>query len=233
MLRRRGATLHIGYVSALDVQCRGSPIRYLHDSAPGISRKPSRTLGRHLQLDSRPAAGRSYALAPTLMNRRSWGASERQKEASVVTEDDRLEGIYVEHHRRDQAGGKRLGQAFLETERARLFGQWIGQGKDLLDLGCRDGTLTRHFREGNRVVGADIDRKALESARTQYGIDVQRVNLNAPLPFPDARFDAAVLGAPSSVMSRSSIISTGAGACCAASASTATPPTASTSRTIR
>ncbi len=110
-----------------------------------------------------------------------------------MTEDDRLEGIYVEHHRRDQAGGKRLGQAFLETERARLFGQWIGQGKDLLDLGCRDGTLTRHFREGNRVVGADIDRKALESARTQYGIDVQRVNLNAPLPFPDARFDAVVL----------------------------------------
>src|SRR5947199_6509148 len=192
MLRRRGATLHIGYVSALDVQCRGSPIRYLHDSAPGISRKPSRTLGRHLQLDSRPAAGRSYALAPTLMNRRSWGASERQKEASVVTEDDQLEGIYVEHHRRDQAGGKRLGQAFLETERARLFGQWIGQGKDLLDLGCRDPTLTRHFREGNRVVGADIDRKALESARTQYGIEVPRGDLNGPLPFSDGGFDAGV-----------------------------------------
>ncbi len=110
-----------------------------------------------------------------------------------MTEDDLLEGIYVEHHRRDQTGGKRIGQAFLETERAGLFGRWIGRGKDLLDLGCRDGTLTRHFREGNRVVGADIDRRALEAARTQYGIEVQRVNLNAPLPFSDARFDAVVL----------------------------------------
>jgi len=110
-----------------------------------------------------------------------------------VREDDLLEGIYVEHHRRDQTGGKRIGQAFLETERAGLFGGWIGRGKDVLDLGCRDGTLTRHFREGNRVVGADIDRRALESARTQYGIDVQRVNLNASLPFPNARFDAVVL----------------------------------------
>src|SRR5437773_3911072 len=111
---------------------------------------------------------------------------------SVVREDDLLEGIYVEHHRRDQAGGKRIGQAFLETERAGLLGGWIGRGKDVLDLGCRDGTLTRHFREGNRVVGADIDRRALESARTQYGIEVQRVNLNASLPFPNARFDAVV-----------------------------------------
>src|SRR5437016_8355447 len=31
-------------LDTLEVQCRGSPIRYLHDSAPGISRKPSRTL---------------------------------------------------------------------------------------------------------------------------------------------------------------------------------------------
>src|SRR3989454_6883745 len=109
---------------------------------------------------------------------------------SVVREDDLLEGIYVEHHRRDQTGGKRIGQAFLETERAGLFGGWIGRGKDVLDLGCRDGTLTRHFREGNRVVGADIDRRAPEAARTQYRIGVQRVNLNASLPFPNAPFGA-------------------------------------------
>ena len=45
-----------------------------------------------------------------------------------MREDDLLEGIYVEHHRRDQTGGKRIGQAFLETERAGLFGGWIGRG---------------------------------------------------------------------------------------------------------
>ena len=53
-----------------------------------------------------------------------------------MREDDLLEGIYVEHHRRDQTGGKRIGQAFLETERAGLFGGWIGRV-------CRVGRMAR------------------------------------------------------------------------------------------
>ena len=110
-----------------------------------------------------------------------------------MPEDDLLEGMYSAHHRREQTGGKRLRQAFLEEERARLFGSWIGKDKDLLDLGCRDGTLTRHFLDGNRVVGGDIDVRALESARGEYGIEVHRVNLNAALPFPSDRFDAVLL----------------------------------------
>ena len=62
-----------------------------------------------------------------------------------------LEHMYASHHRREQAGGQRLGQAFLEKPRARLFRAWIGRDKDVLDLGCRDGLLTRHFTDGNRV----------------------------------------------------------------------------------
>lgn len=110
-----------------------------------------------------------------------------------MSDDELLERLYAEHHRREQAGGKRLRQAFLEEDRARLFGAWIGKGKDLLDLGCRDGTLTRHFIPGNRVVGADIDANALDIARKEHGIEVQRVNLNSTFPFPDARFDVVLL----------------------------------------
>ena len=57
-------------------------------------------------------------------------------------EDQFLEKLYAAHHRRDQSGGERLGQAFLEEGRARLFDSWIETDKDILDLGCRDGTLT-------------------------------------------------------------------------------------------
>lgn len=108
-------------------------------------------------------------------------------------EDKALERLYTSHHRRDQSGGERLGQAFLERTRAQLFGSWIGQGKDLLDLGCRDGALTRHFTSGNRVVGVDIDRAALTVAREAHGIEVHCANLNATLPFSDESFDVVML----------------------------------------
>lgn len=108
-------------------------------------------------------------------------------------EDELLGQLYASHHRRAQSGGERLGQAFLEETRARLFNSWIGRGKDVLDLGCRDGTLTRHFVDGNRVVGVDIDAEALALAESHYGIEVRRANLNAALPFPDASFDIVIL----------------------------------------
>ena len=111
----------------------------------------------------------------------------------IGSEDERLAQLYAAHHRREQSGGERLGQAFLEQKRAQLFGSWIGHGRDVLDLGCRDGTLTRHFTSGNRVVGVDIDGEALALAHTAYGIEAQRANLNAALPFADESFDVAIL----------------------------------------
>ena len=108
-------------------------------------------------------------------------------------EDKMLEELYASHHRSIQSGGERLGQAFLEKARAELFASWIGRDRDVLDLGCRDGTLTRHFTPGNRVVGVDIDSGALAIARETHGIEVRRANLNGALPFPDASFDVVLL----------------------------------------
>ena len=104
-------------------------------------------------------------------------------------EDELIERMYRKHHRE----GRRLRQSFLEEERARLFGSWVGKGKDVLDLGCRDGILTRHFVDGNRIVGGDIDSEALEFAREEYGIEVRHLNLNSVLPFPDKCFDVVIL----------------------------------------
>ncbi|MEW5721507.1 MAG: class I SAM-dependent methyltransferase [Thermodesulfobacteriota bacterium] len=100
-----------------------------------------------------------------------------------------LARLYSEHHR----DGGRLKRSWREEDRAALFTTWLGQGRRVLDLGCRDGTLTRHFREGNQVVGGDVDPEALEAAARDYGLETRQLDLNADLPFSDGDFDAVVL----------------------------------------
>ncbi len=63
----------------------------------------------------------------------------------------------------------------------------------MLDLGCRSGALTEHFLEGNSVVGLDVDAAALEKAAA-LGIEPVEANVEDPLPFEDASFDAVVAG---------------------------------------
>lgn len=68
-----------------------------------------------------------------------------------------LQSVYEEHH----ATGARTGFSILEKDRGEAFLRWIGTGKEVLDIGCRDGTLTVHFAQGNTVTGADIDAHLL------------------------------------------------------------------------
>ena len=96
---------------------------------------------------------------------------------------------YEEHHRerRDE------GDFVFVPERIPLFVEAIGQGKHVLDLGCRSGALTKHFLDGNSVVGLDVDAAALEKAAA-LGIEPVQGNVEDPLPFGDASFDAVVAG---------------------------------------
>jgi SAM-dependent methyltransferase len=96
---------------------------------------------------------------------------------------------YEQHHRerRDE------GDFVFVPERVPLLVDAVGRGKRVLDLGCRSGALTRHFLEGNSVVGLDIDAAALEKAAA-LGIEPVRANVEEPLPFEDASFDAVVAG---------------------------------------
>ena len=96
---------------------------------------------------------------------------------------------YEEHHRerRDE------GDFVFVPERIPLFLEAIGRGRRVLDLGCRSGALTRHFLDGNSVVGLDVDAAALEKARA-LGIEPVHANVEDPLPFEDASFDAVVAG---------------------------------------
>jgi SAM-dependent methyltransferase len=96
---------------------------------------------------------------------------------------------YEEHHlrRRDE------GDFVFVPERIPLFVEAIGRGKRVLDLGCRSGALTRHFLEGNSVVGLDVDAAALEKVQA-LGIEPVQANVEEPLPFEGRTFDAVVAG---------------------------------------
>ena len=96
---------------------------------------------------------------------------------------------YEEHHRerRDE------GDFVFVPERIPLFVEAIGRDKRVLDLGCRSGALTKHFLEGNSVVGLDVDAAALEKAAA-LGIEPVQANVEELLPFDDMSFDAVVAG---------------------------------------
>ncbi|MCB1134762.1 MAG: class I SAM-dependent methyltransferase [Chlamydiia bacterium] len=101
---------------------------------------------------------------------------------------DKLESIYRAHHER----GQRYGYLFCSGARAPFLQRWIGTGKRILDIGCRDGMLTQYFAEGNSVLGVDIDREALRRAEARLDIETQWLDINEEFPFADQSFDVVV-----------------------------------------
>ncbi len=106
-----------------------------------------------------------------------------------VNEKNLVQSFYETHHK----DGQRLNQSFLESIRGQLFSDWIGKNKKVLDLGGRDGTLTKHFIKKNNVTLADIDQNALEYAKKNYKVETMKVDLNQSLPFKDNSFDVVVM----------------------------------------
>ena len=100
-----------------------------------------------------------------------------------------LQERYEEHHR----AHREEGDFVFVPERIPFFAAAIGTGKRVLDLGCRSGALTRHFLDGNTVVGLDVDASALEKAAA-LGIEPVQANVEEPLPFENESFDAVVAG---------------------------------------
>jgi 2-polyprenyl-3-methyl-5-hydroxy-6-metoxy-1,4-benzoquinol methylase len=99
-----------------------------------------------------------------------------------------LEELYRQHHER----GSRYGYLYCHGARVPFLKKWIGTGKKILDLGCRDGMLTAGFAEGNEVLGVDIDRKALQLARNRLGIETLWLDLNQEWPWQEKSFDVIV-----------------------------------------
>jgi len=102
-----------------------------------------------------------------------------------------LESTYTRHH----VEHGRHNFSYRIAERGPQFAGWIGTGKRVLDLGCRDGNLTQYYAADNDVTGVDIDQQALALARQRLGIETLWLDLNgAQFPFVDGSFDAVVAG---------------------------------------
>jgi 2-polyprenyl-3-methyl-5-hydroxy-6-metoxy-1,4-benzoquinol methylase len=80
-------------------------------------------------------------------------------------------------------------------KRGILLKNFIGTGKKILDLSCRDGMLTKYYVDGNQVLGVDIDAEALEIARKNLGIETLEMDLNGDWKkLKDKTFDVIVAG---------------------------------------
>jgi 2-polyprenyl-3-methyl-5-hydroxy-6-metoxy-1,4-benzoquinol methylase len=103
---------------------------------------------------------------------------------------EQLSRRYAEHNREERGAGF----VFAGAERMELFRRYVGgPGHRVLDLGCRDGSLTRAYASGNEIVGVDADREALASAE-KLGIETRWADLDEPLAFDEASFDVVVAG---------------------------------------
>ncbi|MFH0823845.1 MAG: class I SAM-dependent methyltransferase [Pseudomonadota bacterium] len=96
--------------------------------------------------------------------------------------------MYHTYHLRE---GK-YGFAHHLTTKGRFFRSEVGEGRCVLDLGSRDGTLTRTFARGNSVVCVDVDEYAASICR-RFGLTSVCADLNACLPFAGQSFDVVVL----------------------------------------
>ena len=102
-----------------------------------------------------------------------------------------LGDVYSEHH----ALNRERGFTLLLDERRSVMKHYVGVGKKVLDIGCRDGGLTRSFVEGNQVLGVDIDPVALAMAKRELGIETMIVDLNGDWSELGGRkFDVIVAG---------------------------------------
>ena len=99
-----------------------------------------------------------------------------------------LEKIYAQHH--EKKG--RYGYLYCHGARVPFLRNWIGKGKRILDLGCRDGMLTGCFVDGNDVIGVDIDQKALRLTKERLGVETLWLDLNQEWPWEKQSFDVIV-----------------------------------------
>ncbi len=104
---------------------------------------------------------------------------------------DKLREFYIQHHREREKYGRRTSGGL---DRAKIIAGIVNTGKKVLDLGCRDGSHTQFYAEGNDVTGVDVDDVALSICSKNLGIKTHHLDLNDNFPFGDSAFDVVVAG---------------------------------------
>ena len=118
-------------------------------------------------------------------------SSKFEEESEKPGRDMRiLSDLYSKHH----LGGNRREQSISEEKRSQLFKKWVGKNRKVLDMGCRDGILTRHFIDQNEVTGLDIDKLALEACKKNLNIETIWADFSLQIPLPTSSFDVVIAG---------------------------------------
>ena len=99
-----------------------------------------------------------------------------------------FQAFYIDFHQKKHKYGK------IGDKRANIIQKIIGKGKKVLDLGCRDGSFTENYIDGNEVIGVDVDDVALSLCRERLGIQTFHLDLNESVPFQNESFDVVVAG---------------------------------------
>ena len=102
--------------------------------------------------------------------------------------ENSLQETYRYHH----GTFRREGLAIFKDLRGEYLRARIGEGKRVLDIGCRDGALTLTYAKGNEVVAADIDSVALKALEGIMGIKTMQMDLNGTWELPAHSFDVVV-----------------------------------------
>lgn len=101
-----------------------------------------------------------------------------------------LEQTYIKHHTK---GGRR-GITMFGNERGVFLRKHIGTGNRVLDIGCRDGELTKEFYKNNTVLGVDIDSMALREVSSTLGIETKKLDLHDDWGLSRDFYDVVVAG---------------------------------------
>jgi len=106
--------------------------------------------------------------------------------ASVVHDNERYYDAFSERY----DSGRNVGYHKLIDDQAAALVRRVGEGKDVLEIGCGTGlVLERIARFAHTAKGIDLSPGMLERAKGR-GLDVQQADC-AALPFEDASFDVA------------------------------------------
>ena len=117
--------------------------------------------------------------------------SKFEEESEKPGQDMRiLSDLYSKHH----LSGNRREQSISEEKRSQLFKKWVGKNRKVLDMGCRDGILTRHFIDQNEVTGLDIDKLALKACKKNLNIETIWADFSLQIPLPTSSFDVVIAG---------------------------------------
>jgi len=110
------------------------------------------------------------------------------KENSHSAEKKLVSRFYEDFQKRREKKG-----TLAIPERLEFIKSETGKGNTVAELGCRFGDILQEIKDGNDIVGVDVDRNAMQICGKKLGIIPIFADLNESLPFENESFDVVII----------------------------------------